>query len=60
MSGLRLFWILCLGWLGLLAAVVAGGFLYEAVGLWLSILWGLALIALLGVWLQGRRRRSAG
>ncbi|HEU4738590.1 MAG TPA: hypothetical protein VFS54_05850 [Solirubrobacterales bacterium] len=39
---------------GLLLAVVAAGFLAGAIGIWAAILWGVVLVAGLG--LYGRRR----
>jgi hypothetical protein len=39
-----------------LAAVVVAGFLGEAVGIWASILWGVAILA--GLAIYGRKRLS--
>jgi hypothetical protein len=36
------------------AAVIVAGFLYEALGLWATILWGVAILA--GLALYGRKR----
>jgi hypothetical protein len=60
MTGFRPFWILCVAYVASLGAVVVGGFFYEAVGLWLSIVWGLSLVALVGFWARTQRRRSLG
>ena len=35
---------LFIGYVAVLAAVVVGGFLYEALGLWATILWALFLV----------------
>ena len=42
----------------LLAAVVAAGFLYGAVGLWATILWGCVVV--IAVVAYARRRWAAG
>lgn len=39
-----------------LAAVVVAGFLYAALGLWASLLWGAGIVA--GLALYGRKRLS--
>jgi hypothetical protein len=57
-DGLKLFGALVAGFVVLLAAVVVAGFLYEALGLWATVLWGLALCAGLAL-LLNRRTRSA-
>jgi hypothetical protein len=38
------------------AAVIVAGFLYEALGLWATILWGVIILA--GLALYGRKRLS--
>jgi LPXTG-motif cell wall-anchored protein len=42
----------------LLAAVVVAGFLYQAVGLWAAILWGIAVVALCGYLIRRKRRQA--
>jgi hypothetical protein len=55
-TGLRLFGLLVTGYMAVLAAVVVGGFLYQAVGLWLAVVWGIGLAALLAASFHWRRR----
>jgi hypothetical protein len=55
-TGLRLFGILVLGYLAVIAAVVVADFLHGAVGLWLSVLWLIAAVAVFGTWRRRRRR----
>jgi hypothetical protein len=57
-DGLRLFGALAAGFVALIAAVVIAGFLYEALGLWATVIWGLALCGGLALSLN-RRARSA-
>jgi hypothetical protein len=56
-DGIRLFVALAVGSAVLLAAVVVAGFLYEAVGLWATVIWAIALVAALAV-VFSRRSRS--
>ncbi|TMK57503.1 MAG: LPXTG cell wall anchor domain-containing protein [Actinobacteria bacterium] len=47
------------GYASLLLAVVAAGFLGAAIGIWASVLWGIALLAGLALYLRRRRQRPA-
>jgi hypothetical protein len=44
------------GYTAVLAAVVVAGFLYGALGIWASILWGVGILG--GLALYGRKRLS--
>jgi hypothetical protein len=57
-EGLRLFGVLVVGFVALLAAVVVAGFLDQALGLWATIIWGLAGVGL--VLLLARRHVRSG
>jgi hypothetical protein len=56
-EGLRLFGVLVVGFVALLAAVVVAGFLDQALGLWATAIWGLAGVGLV-VLLASRHARS--
>ena len=43
-----------------LVIVIIAGFLAGAVGIWAAILWGLALLAGLALYLRQRSQRSRG
>jgi hypothetical protein len=43
-------------YLSLLLAIVIAGFLGSAVGIWASIVWGVAILAGLGLYVRSRSR----
>jgi hypothetical protein len=56
-QGLRLFGVLVAAFVALLAAIVVAGFLDQALGLWATVIWGLAVVGLVFL-LAGRHLRS--
>jgi hypothetical protein len=58
-SGAKLFVVIASCWVALLAAVVVAGFLYQAVGIWATILWGLLLAVALALFLRRRAGSEA-
>jgi len=46
------------GYLAVILAMIIAGFLGAAVGIWASVLWGVAVIAGLALYLRRRTRQS--
>jgi hypothetical protein len=59
MEGLRLFGLVAVALIALLAGTVIAGFLYEALGLWATVIYGLALVVAVGVFSSRRTRQTS-
>lgn len=50
---------LFLAYAGVIAATVVVGFLYQAVGLWAAICWGIVVVAGIAYWVSRRMRSQS-